>query len=149
MPENYQPFVVLFILFITFLCIYMEWLKPAVSFLLAVLIFTITDILGSKDVLAGFSNESIIVIILLIIITAGLRKNFRMEALFDAVFKRSKTYRSFLFRMMTQVALLSAFINNTPVVALMTPYVFDYGRKNNIAPSKLLIPLSFAAIMGA
>jgi di/tricarboxylate transporter len=148
MPENYQPFVVLFILFITFLCIYMEWLKPAVSFLLAVLIFTITDILGSKDVLAGFSNESIIVIILLIIITAGLRKNFRMEALFDAVFKRAKTYRNFLFRMMTQVALLSAFINNTPVVALMTPYVFDYGRKNNIAPSKLLIPLSFAAILG-
>ncbi|MBS0001389.1 MAG: SLC13 family permease [Cyclobacteriaceae bacterium] len=126
----------------------MEWLKPAVSFLLAVLIFTITDILGSQEVLAGFSNQSIIVIILLIIITAGLRKNFRMESLFDAVFKRSKTYRSFLIRLMTQVALLSAFINNTPVVALMTPYVFDYGRKNKIAPSRLLIPLSFATIMG-
>ena len=39
-------------------------------------------------------------------------------------------------------------INNTAVVALMTPYVYNYGRKNNIAPSKLLIPLSYATIMG-
>jgi di/tricarboxylate transporter len=148
MPESYQPLFVLIILFITFTSIYMEWLKPAVSFLLAVLIFTIAGILGTQEVLAGFSNPSIIVIILLVIITAGLRKNFRMELLFDAVFKKSKTYRNFLIRLMTQVALLSAFINNTPVVALMTPYVFDYGRKNNIAPSKLLIPLSFATIMG-
>lgn len=148
MPENFQPFFVLIILFFTFLCIYMEWLKPSLGFLLAVLVFTISDILDSHSVLAGFSNESIIVIILLIIITAGLRKNFRMEALFDAIFERSKTYRNFLFRMMAQVAILSAFINNTPVVALMTPYVFDYGRKNNIAPSRLLIPLSFATIMG-
>jgi di/tricarboxylate transporter len=148
MPESYQPLFVLIILFITFASIYMEWLKPAVSFLLAVLLFTITGILGTREVLAGFSNPSIIVIILLVIITAGLRKNFRMELLFDAVFKKSKTYRNFLIRLMAQVALLSAFINNTPVVALMTPYVFDYGRKNNIAPSKLLIPLSFATIMG-
>ncbi len=148
MPESFQPLFVLIILFIAFTSIYMEWLKPAVSFLLAVLVFTITGILGTQEVLAGFSNPSIIVIILLIIITAGLRKNFRMELLFDAVFKKSKTYRNFLFRLMSQVALLSAFINNTPVVALMTPYVFDYGRKNNIAPSKLLIPLSFATIMG-
>jgi len=148
MPESFQPLFVLIILFMAFACIYMEWLKPAVSFLLAVLIFTITGILGTQEVLAGFSNPSIIVIILLVIITAGLRKNFRMELLFDAVFRKSKTYRNFLIRLMTQVALLSAFINNTPVVALMTPYVFDYGRKNNIAPSKLLIPLSFATIMG-
>ena len=148
MPESYQPLFVLIILFITFTSIYMEWLKPAVSFLLAVLIFTITGILGTQEVLAGFSNPSIIVIILLVIITAGLRKNFRMELLFDAVFKKSKTYRNFLIRLMTQVALLSAFINNTPVVALMTPYVIEYGRKNNITPSKLLIPLSFATIMG-
>ncbi len=50
--------------------------------------------------------------------------------------------------MMAQVAVLSSFINNTPVVALMTPYVFDWGRKHNISPSRLLIPLSFATIMG-
>ncbi len=148
MPETLQPYFVLIILVIIFTSIYNEWLKPSVSFLLAVLIFTITGILGTEEVLAGFSNPAIIIIILLIVITAGLRKNFHLELLFDAIFKKSKTYRNFLIRLMTQVALLSSLINNTPVVALMTPYVFDYGHKNNIAPSKLLIPLSYATIMG-
>jgi di/tricarboxylate transporter len=50
--------------------------------------------------------------------------------------------------MMSQVALLSTVINNAPVVALMTPYVVEWGKKNNIAPSRLLIPLSYATIMG-
>lgn len=148
MPDFYQPYFVIGILFLTFLFIYMNLIKPAIGFLIAVLLFAITGILNTEEVLAGFSNSSIVVIILLVVITAGLRKNFRLEFIFDAVFKKSKTYRNFLFRMMTQVAILSSFINNTPVVALMTPYVFDYGRKNNIAPSKLLIPLSFATIMG-
>ncbi len=148
MPEAYQPIFVLAILFLTFFFIYREYLKPSLSFLLAVVIFAIMGILDTEHILAGFSNSSIIVIILLIVITAGLRKSFRLELIFDAIFKKSKTYRNFLLRMMTQVAILSSLINNTPVVALMTPYIFDYGRKNNIAPSKLLIPLSYATIMG-
>lgn len=148
MPVAYQPFFVLAILFLTFFLIYREYLKPSLSFLLAVVIFAIMGILDTEHILAGFSNSSIIVIILLIVITAGLRKSFRLELIFDAIFKKSKTYRNFLLRMMTQVAILSSLINNTPVVALMTPYIFDYGRKNNIAPSKLLIPLSYATIMG-
>ena len=148
MAEAFQPYFVLVILFLTFTLIYLEVLRPSVSFLLAVLIFAITGILDTEHVLAGFSNSSIAVIILLIVITAGLRKNFRLELIFDLVFKQAKSYRSFLFRMMAQVAILSAMINNTAVVALMTPYVYNYGRKNNIAPSKLLIPLSYATIMG-
>ncbi len=148
MAEAFQPYFVLIILSLTFALIYLEILRPSVSFLLAVLIFTITGILDTEHVLAGFSNSSIAVIILLIVITAALRKNYRVELIFDLVFKKAKTYRNFLIRMMAQVAILSAMINNTAVVALMTPYVYNYGKKNNIAPSKLLIPLSYATIMG-
>ncbi len=148
MAEAFQPYFVLIVLSLTFALIYLEVLRPSVSFLLAVLIFTITGILDTEHVLAGFSNSSIAVIILLIVITAAIRKNYKIEAIFDLVFKKAKTYRNFLIRMMAQVAILSAMINNTAVVALMTPYVYNYGRKNNIAPSKLLIPLSYATIMG-
>jgi len=148
MPEEFKAYFVLIILLVSFILIYKEVLKPALSFLLAVLIFTITGILDSGEVLAGFSNSSIVSIILLILISAGLRKNYRLELIFDLIFKKSKTYRNFLIRMMSHVAIISSFINNTPVVALMTPYVFNYGQKNNIAPSKLLIPLSYATIMG-
>ncbi len=148
MAEAFQPYFVLIVLSLTFALIYLEVLRPSVSFLLAVLIFTITGILDTEHVLAGFSNSSIAVIILLIVITAAIRKNYRVELIFDLVFKKAKTYRNFLIRMMAQVAILSALINNTAVVALMTPYVYNYGRKNKIAPSKLLIPLSYATIMG-
>ncbi len=146
--ENIQPFFVLFVVFLLFLLIYKEYLKASVSFLLAVLLFSITGILTPSEVLSGFSNESIASILMLILITTGLRKNFPLESLFDAVFKKAKTYRGFLLRMMSQVAILSSIINNTPVVALMTPYVVEWGKKNNIAPSRLLIPLSYATIMG-
>ncbi len=146
--ENFQPWFVLLVVFLLFLLIYKEYLKASVSFLLAVLLFSITGILTPSEVLSGFSNESIASILMLILITTGLRKNFQLENLFDAVFKKANTYRGFLFRMMSQVAVLSSIINNTPVVALMTPYVVDWGKRHNIAPSKLLIPLSFATIMG-
>lgn len=146
--ENIQPFFVLLVVFLLFLLIYKEYLKASVSFLLAVLLFSITGILTPSEVLSGFSNESIASILMLILITTGLRKNFPLESLFDAVFKKAKTYRGFLLRMMSQVAILSSIINNTPVVALMTPYVVEWGKKNNIAPSRLLIPLSYATIMG-
>ena len=146
--DNFQPWFVVIVVFLIFLFIYKEYLKASVSFLLAVLLFSITGILTPSEVLSGFSNESIASILMLILITTGLRKNFQIENLFDVIFKKAKTYRGFLFRMMSQVALLSSLINNTPVVALMTPYVVDWGKRNNIAPSRLLIPLSYATIMG-
>jgi len=146
--QEFYPYLVLVIIFILFFLIFKEILRPGISFMLTVLTFTILGILEADEVLAGFSNQSIASIILLILITSGLRKNFRLEYLFDRIFRMAKSYRGFLVRMMAQVAILSSFINNTPVVALMTPYVFDWGKKNKIAPSKLLIPLSFATIMG-
>jgi di/tricarboxylate transporter len=146
--ERFQPWFVIFIVVVIFLLIYKEYLKASVSFLLAVMVFLITGILNSDEVLSGFSNQSIISILMLILITTGLRKNFQIEYLFDVIFKKAKSYRGFLLRMMSQVALLSTVINNAPVVALMTPYVVEWGKKNNIAPSRLLIPLSYATIMG-
>ncbi len=146
--ENLQPWFVIIVVFIIFLLIYKEYLKASVSFLMAVLLFSITGILTPTEILSGFSNQSIASILMLILITTGLRKNFQLENLFDVIFKSAKTYRGFLIRMMSQVAILSSVINNTPVVALMTPYVVDWGKKNNIAPSRLLIPLSYATIMG-
>ena len=148
MPLAYQPYLVLGVIAILFFLIYLELLKPAVSFLLATLIFVIFGIIGTKDVLAGFANSSIASIILMILITASLRKNFRFDTLFNYIFRNTRFYRVFLLKMMALVGFLSSFIPNTPVVALMTPFVYDFGKKNRIAPSKLLIPLSYATIMG-
>jgi len=145
---EYQPYCVLIIVVLLFVIIYKEWLKPAVAFLVATLLLVVFSIITPKEILEGFSNQSIASIVLLILITAGLRSNFNIEIFLDKAFGKAKGYRSFLASMMTKVALLSTIINNTPVVVMMTPYVFNWGKKNNISPSKLLIPLSYATIIG-
>jgi len=147
-PQHIQSYFVIAVVTILFTLIYLEKIKASVGFLLTVLIFSITGILTSKDVLAGFSNESIASIIMLVLISSGIRKNFKIEALFDLLFDKAKSYKGFLAGMMALVASLSSFVNNTPVVALMAPFVVDWGEKRRIAPSKLLIPLSFATIVG-
>ncbi len=116
--------------------------------MICILVFIVLGILSPSEALNGFSNESIVTVALLILISAGLRNNFSIEPFLDRIFKKANTYKKFLGLMMAKVALLSSFVNNTPVVAMMTPYVFNWGRKNNISPSKLLIPLSFATISG-
>jgi di/tricarboxylate transporter len=145
---HFAPYFVLIMVAITFVVVYNDWTKPSIAFSLAVLIFIVTDILSPKQALAGFSNESIACIVLLILITAGLKTSFNVEGLFDRVFSKSKTYRSFMFRMMTLVAGLSSTVNNTPIVVMMTPFVFNWGKRHKISPSRLLIPLSFATILG-
>lgn len=147
-PEPYNAYLVILVIFITFYVSYREWIRPALAFLVAVLLFILLNIITPEDLLQGFANPSIASIILLILLTAGLSKNFNVEYYLNKVFRSAKTYRSFLLRMMCQVAFISSFLNNTPVVAALTPYVFNWGKKNNVSPSKLLIPLSFATICG-
>ncbi|NMM50702.1 SLC13 family permease [Flammeovirgaceae bacterium KN852] len=131
-----------------FIAIYRNWLRPVVAFAYTIIFFVITGIITAPTVIKGLSNDKIASIILIILITTGIRKNFNIEIIFNNLFKDGISYRSFLFKMMSQVAFLSSFVNNTPVVALMTPYVIKWGKKNKIAPSKLLIPMSFSTIMG-
>ncbi|UII30211.1 SLC13 family permease [Fulvivirga ulvae] len=143
-----QPYFVIAVILLLFISIYFEWLKPAVSFLFAALLLVVFGIISPAEILEGFSNQSIASVILLILITAGIRSHFNVELWLDKAFGKAKTYRQFLISMMSKVAVLSTFVNNTPVVVLMTPYVFSWGKKNNISPSKLLIPLSYSTIMG-
>ncbi len=98
--------------------------------------------------LAGFANEQILVIIMLLLIGDVIRKTAVMEPLFDRLFRGTKSGRGFLLKMMLPTAGLSAFMNNTPLVAIMMPYIQNWCRRNNLPPSKFLIPLSYATILG-
>lgn len=105
-------------------------------------------VLEAQEFINGLSNPSIIKIFLLIIITAGINETFDLVSILNNLFRGVKSPQGFIVRMGTAVAGLSAFMNNTPVVNVMIPFVYQWGKSRNIAPSKLLMPLSFAAIMG-
>jgi len=153
LPLFWQQLIVLVCICTLFIAIYREWVRPSLGFMVTVMAFVALGILTPEEMISGFSNQSIASIVLLILISAALRKNFQLEAIIESFYKPGKknvtlSYRSFLLRMMFQAAALSSFINNTPIVAIMTPTVFNWGKRNNISPSKLLIPLSYATIMG-
>lgn len=147
-PEMYQPHAVIGVILIVFAVVYFEWLPPTIGFLLGVMALILTGTIAPAKILTGFSNQAIASVVLLILITAGVRDNFNVTALLDRLFGKITSYRWFMASMLSKVALLSSFVNNTPVVVLMTPYVFEWAKKRNISPSKLLIPLSYATITG-
>jgi di/tricarboxylate transporter len=128
--------------------LYLEWFKPTVSFFIAILVFIFGGILTPTEALQGFANEQLAVIVLLLIISDIFKKSSIVNVLFHQLFGKSKNVGSFKFGMMTVVASFSAFFNNTPLVAMMMPYTNSWAVKNKVAPSKLLIPLSYAAILG-
>ncbi|MDB4083261.1 SLC13 family permease [Vicingaceae bacterium] len=142
--------VILLIATIVFLlsALYLEWFKPTVSFFIAILVFIFGGILTPSEALNGFANEQLAVIVLLLIISDIFKKSSVVNVLFHRLFGRSESINFFKLGMMTVVASFSAFFNNTPLVAMMMPYTNNWAIKNKVAPSKLLIPLSYAAILG-
>jgi di/tricarboxylate transporter len=97
---------------------------------------------------AGFGNEAVITIAVLFVIAEGLSQTGAMSLVTQPVLGRPGSVRSALLRLTLPVAALSAFMNNTPIVAMFMPVVSDWCKKIGLAPSKLFIPLSYAAILG-
>jgi di/tricarboxylate transporter len=141
--------IVYTVIFFILLSLYFNWLGASFTFVLGVLSLGLVGILTPKEILSGFANEQIIVIIALLLIGDIIKSKGILNSFFEKlVFRGASTYNRFLGRMMYVVAGFSAFLNNTPIVAVMMPYVNKWSNKNQIASSKLLIPLSFAAILG-
>jgi len=142
--------VIILLITIVFLlsALYLEWFRPTVTFFISILVLVLANIISPEEALSGFANEQLAVIVVLLIISDMFRKSSVIEVLFNQLFGKSNTASSFKLTMMTAVAGLSAFFNNTPLVAMMMPYVNSWSKKHGVAPSKLLIPLSYAAILG-
>ncbi|WP_295405310.1 SLC13 family permease [uncultured Thiocystis sp.] len=105
-------------------------------------------VLTPAEALAGLSNEGMVTVAVLYVVAAGLRETGAMAWLAQGVLGRPKTLARAQFRLMAPVMGMSAFLNNTPVVAMFLPAVNDWARRNRLPISKLLIPLSYAAILG-
>ena len=105
-------------------------------------------ILPLETGIRGFAHESIVMIGALFVVAAGLRETGAMEQLAHHILGRPTTVARAQMRLMVPVAAMSAIMNNTPIVAMYLPIVSDWARKLQISPSKLFMPLSFAATLG-
>lgn len=140
--------IVSIVLLFIIVSLYTEIIGPAFTFLIGVIVLGVAGILTPREILSGLANEQIVVIILLLLLGDIIRKSDIIDGIFDRVFRNTKSYKGFMAKMIVVVAGFSAVLNNTPLVAIMMPYVHRWSRRNNYSPSKLLIPLSYAAILG-
>ena len=129
------------------LSLYREWFNPALTFFIATVALLLGQVITPVEMLQGLSNQQIILIFLLVLVTAGIRTVVGTDA-FSRLFNPNLSPKAFLFRMMLTVSSLSSVLNNTPIVAFMIPYVKDWAQKTGHPASKFLIPLSFATILG-
>ncbi len=97
---------------------------------------------------ADFGNEGLVTIAVLFVVAEGLSITGAMGLLSGPLLGRPRTLPIAQLRVMGPAAVMSAFLNNTPIVAMFIPMVNDWCRKTGFSPSRLLIPLSYAAIMG-
>jgi Na+/H+ antiporter NhaD/arsenite permease-like protein len=109
----------------------------------------IAGIVSPREALAGMAEPAMITVAALFIVAAGIRETGALHLVTERVFGRPKSVVEAQLRMMLPVASLSAFMNNTPLVAMLLPVVTDWSKKMALSPSKLLMPLSFATILGA
>jgi di/tricarboxylate transporter len=138
-------FVVLLFILIS---LYWNILGISFTFLIGVITLGIFGVLTPTEIISGFGNEQVAVVILMLLFSDVIKKTDIIEFSFDKLFRRVRTYRGFMGRMVLAVSAFSMFLNNTPLVAVMMPYVNSWTRRNNLAPSKFLIPLSYASILG-
>ncbi|HYC53607.1 MAG TPA: SLC13 family permease [Candidatus Binatia bacterium] len=103
--------------------------------------------LTAPEAFAGLSNQGIMTIAVLYVVVAGLESTGGNVLITEKFLSRPKTITGALAKMMFPVTFISAFMNNTPVVAMFMPAVNDWAKKNDIPISKLMIPLSYAAIL--
>jgi len=120
--------------------------------LVAVLILVsliLTGVLTPQEGIKGFSNKATITVAFMFVLSAALLKTGALQIL---AHKLSKLFRyKFnvgILLMMLLIALVSAFVNNTPIVAMFIPVVIQIAHTSGQEPTKMLIPLSFASIFG-
>lgn len=124
-----------------------EWLEPALSLGAALGVLVLLDVVSPEVALRGFSSPAVAIVALLLVLAGALEGSPWLEWLAGVVFGPRGGRRS-LLRALFPVAGMSAVVSNTAVVAALIPAVRRWSREVGETPSKILIPLSFAAILG-
>jgi di/tricarboxylate transporter len=114
----------------------------------ALALLLIVGILTPAEALAGFGNPGVITIATLYVVAAGLKETGAVQWIARRLLGHPKTEKGAQLRMIAPTGILSAFMNNTAVVAMFIPAIQGWAQRLGISASKLLLPLSYAAILG-
>ena len=146
---NFEILIVLSLIVLAFSLFVTEKFPLDVTALLILSILLLGQFLTPEEAISGFANPAVITIGLLFILSYALQKTRVLEYLIIRINKlvsRSKNLGLGVY--LLTIAIASALMNNTAIVAIFMPVTIRLAHQYRISPSKLLIPLSYAAIMG-
>jgi len=123
-------------------------IAPDIVMLAGLTLLLLCGVIDPGTALSGLSNEGMVTVGVLYVVVAGLRETGAMAWAAQRLLGRPQSVTAAQLRLMIPTATLSAFMNNTPLVAALLPAVTDWAKKLRIPASKLLMPLSFATILG-
>jgi di/tricarboxylate transporter len=128
--------------------LYTEIAPPAPTVLGATMVLMLIGIITPDQAFAGFSNEAPIIVASLLVLARAVDVAGIMQPIVARLFRGAETARGILARLLFPLAGISAFVNNTTLVAMTIPAVVDISARRNLPASRFLMPVSFAAILG-
>ena len=140
--------IVIVLLLAALLALVVKNYPADVVFIGVLTIIVVLGVVTPAEALVGFSNEGMLTIAALYVVATGLRETGAIQVIISRLLGNPKQMWKTQARIITPVMGMSAFLNNTPIVASFIPALQEWARKFRIPVSKLLIPLSYAAILG-
>ncbi len=129
-------------------CLIKEVSRPEFIVFCTLAVLMLVGIISPEDALKGFANEGMLTIALLFIVAGAVQQTGFLTHIVSGVLGKGNNPKLSLIKMMVPISGLSAFLNNTPIVVMFTPVIRKWCNEHNLAPSKFLIPLSYATIFG-
>ena len=148
MELSFQAWYTIFVVLAMFVSLSFTKIRTEVAFLAVMVALLCGGVLDAKTTFSGFSSESVIVVAVLFVVISGLTYTGVLNWIVKNLMGTPKTHTGAIIRLMLPVATLSSLLSNTTVVALFINVVKIWSQKLKIAPSRLLIPLSYASGMG-
>lgn len=144
-----EGYIVVGVIILMITALAREMLRPGLIFFTGAVILMATGILNGEETLSGFSNKGMLTVGVLFLVSEGIREAGLLNRLAQTYLPRKRGKMVFLIpRIMLPVSLLSAFLNNTPVVIIFAPIIKKWTENLNLSSKKFLIPLSYATIFG-
>jgi di/tricarboxylate transporter len=137
------------ILLVAFIAFIAEWLPVDITAIIVAVVLMLFGLVTPDEGISGFGNNATITIMAMFILSAGIARTGVIQMVRDLLLKwGGKNASQQILVMGAIVGSITAFINNTAVVALFLPLVEDWSKKRGISVSKLLIPLSYVTVLG-
>ncbi|MGB7440281.1 MAG: SLC13 family permease [Coleofasciculaceae cyanobacterium] len=141
--------LVLSILILALICFIGEWLPVELTAISVTVLLMLLGLVTPEEGISGFGNSATITVMAMFILSAGIARTGAIQVLRDLLLRwGGKNITQQILVMGIMAGSITAFINNTAVVAIFLPIVEEWCKKQSISVSKLLMPLSFATILG-